>query len=319
MSSGRNGKITPYDDSKISVAMTKAFLAVEGGNAAASNRIHETIAKLTQQISHAFLRRMETTATIHIEDIQDQVELALMREGEQLVARKYVLYREERRKLRVQQESHATVDTGIKVILDDGSTIPLDQKRLNQIVNEACSDLDEVTADFILQDTLRNIYDGIPVAEINKALIMSARTLIEQEPNYSYVAARLLLDSLRSEALSFLDITTQATAEDMRGLYPQALATYIHKGIALERLDPALASFDLEKLGQALQPERDFKFSYLSLQTLYDRYFIHEQQLRYELPQVFFMRVAMGLALEEKSSVKNAPLNFTIYCRLLIL
>jgi ribonucleoside-diphosphate reductase alpha chain len=304
----RNGTVVPFEDSKISVAITKAFLAVEGGTAAASSRIHETVAKLTEQVSGTFLRRMPSGGTIHIEDIQDQVELSLMRAGEHKIARDYVIYREEQARKRaaktsLSQETQAAADN-INVIQADGSQAPLDLDRLHTIVSEACSDLADVSEAAILDEALKNLYDGVTADELSTSLVITARTLIEQEPNYSYVAARLLADSLRSEALSFLGVAESATQGDMSILYARALPAYIQRGVELELLSPTLLDFDLAMLGEALLPERDLQFTYLGLQTLYDRYFIHSSDIRFELPQVFFMRVAMGLATEE--SDKNA-------------
>ncbi len=300
----RNGKVAPYDDSKIKVAVTKAFLAVEGGSAAASTRIHETVNRLTAQITSAFKRRLPTGGTLHIEDIQDQVELVLMRTGEHKVARSYVLYREERRLAResAKHTEHTTtgIDNRISVVLDDGVKVPLDEARLKTVILEACANLDGVDPDAILADAKRNLFDGVAVAEVSKALVMSARTLVEKEPNHTYVTARLLLDSVRAEALDFLRLASSATFSEMQILYPQYFTTYLNRGIELELLEPRLAKeFDIVALGKALKPERDLQFTYLSLQTLYDRYFIHSNGTRYELPQAFFMRVAMGLALNE--------------------
>ncbi len=297
----RNGTVVSYDDSKIAVAITKAFLAVEGGTAAASSRIHETVAKLTAQVSATFQRRMPSGGTLHIEDIQDQVELALMRSGEQKVARSYVIYREEHARQRAARESAPATKThpSLHVSLADGSREPLDLGRLETIVAEACEGLAGVDARMVLDEALKNLYDGVPLNELNTSLVITARTLVEKEPNYSFVTARLLLDQLRAEALGFLGVAASATQADMATHYPRALAAYVEKGIALEQLDPALADYDLARLGQALRPERDAQFTYLGLQTLYDRYFIHSDGVRYELPQVFFMRVAMGLAARE--------------------
>ena len=308
----RNGKITPYDDSKISVAMTKAFLVVEGGQAAASNRVHETVQQLTEQITAVFVRRLAADGTVHIEDIQDQVELALMRAGEHKVARCYVLYREERRKARLAESKSEPIvkQPALQVSLADGRQQALSVAHLQETVQEACMGLSDVASEQIVQDTLRSLYDGVPLAEVGKALIMSARTLIEIEPNYSYVAARLLLDSLRREALDFLDLPEQTTGSDLQTFYPQVLTAYIERGIQLCRLDERLANFDLKVLGRALKAKRDLQFTYLGLQTLYDRYFIHEQGVRYELPQVFFMRVAMGLALAEKENREARAIEF---------
>ena len=301
----RNGKVVSYDDNKISVAITKAFIAIEGPNAVASNRIREQITELTQQITNAFRRRMPSGGSMHIEDIQDQVELALMRSGHNKVARSYVLYREERRKARDSANQKLDKDSSIKyVTMPDGTVQPLDLARLDIIVNEACRDLAEVKAEPIIKNALRNLYQQASLEDVHKVLIMAARTLIETEPNYTYVSARLLLDSMRTEALTHLSIQTEATFDEMTQLYPAYFKTYIANGIEQGILDPKLAEFDLDKLGQALLPLRDMQFTYLSLQTLYDRYFIHQNGVRYELPQAFFMRVAMGLATREQD--KNA-------------
>ena len=301
----RNGTVVTYDVSKISVAITKAFLAVEGGTAAASNRIHETVAQLTEQITAIFKRRMPSGGTIHIEDIQDQVELALMRSGDQKVARDYVLYREQRAQLRAEKlQAEALPETNINVVFDDGTKQPLDMQRLHTIVNEACQDLESVSASEILDEALKNLYDGVSYSEVNTSLVMTARTMVERDPNYSYVTARLLMDTIRSEALQFLDVASAATQSEMQPLYGKALEQYIAKGIEFELLSPELSSFDLTRLGQALDANRDLQFTYLGLQTLYDRYFIHKDEVRFELPQVFFMRVAMGLAAQEDD--KNA-------------
>ena len=303
----RNGMVVPYDDGKIAVAITKAFLAVEGGTAAASSRIHETVAQLTAMVSSTFRRRMPTGGTVHIEEIQDQVELALMRSGEQKIARAYVLYREERARARdTEQKTTPRIQTSLTVTADDGSRRPLDTARLEGLVINACEGLASVDAALIVEETLKNLYDGVKESDINTTMVMCSRVLIEQEPNYTYVTARLLMDHLRAEALSFLGIAARATQGEMTLHYPEALKRYIAKGIELELLAPELGQFDLARLGAALKPERDFQFTYLGLQTLYDRYFIHSNDIRFELPQVFFMRVAMGLAIQEKEREARA-------------
>ncbi|AOU98739.1 ribonucleoside-diphosphate reductase subunit alpha [Acidihalobacter yilgarnensis] len=302
----RNGKQTHFDADKIKVAMTKAFLAVEGGSAAASSRIHETVDALTRQIAEGLFRRMPDGGTVHIEDIQDYVELALMRGGEHKVARAYVLYREQQTQKRAaeaatrQAEQPTTAASGLSVTLADGSRAPLDTVRLQALVDEACAGLDDVDGARVLKDTLRGLYDGIKAQDIGQTLTMSARTLIDKDPNYSLVAARLLLDTLRSEALGFLSgLAETATQAEMAVRYPEYFAAYVHRAIELELLDEELGRYDLARLGAALKPERDRLFTYLGLQTLYDRYFIHSQGHRFELPQAFFMRVAMGLAINE--------------------
>ncbi|KRQ17118.1 ribonucleoside-diphosphate reductase subunit alpha [Bradyrhizobium manausense] len=299
----RNGKVSPFDSAKIVVAMTKAFLAVEGTSAVASRRVHESVEQLTSEVVTALMRRAGEGRTFHIEDVQDQVELALMRSEHHKVARAYVLYREERSRQRAEEaaaEAKTAAVPELHVTLADGSRVGLDTKRLALIIGEACAGLDGVSAAPVLAETTRNLYDGISQDELALASIMAARTLVEQEPNYAYVSARLLLDKLRGEVLSHVHgIPTSASQADMATRYAEYFPAYVKVGIAAELLDPELFRFDLARIAAALKPERDLNFQFLGLQTLYDRYFLHEHGKRIELPQAFFMRVAMGLAIRE--------------------
>lgn len=300
----RNGTVSKFDAGKISVAMTKAFLAVEGHTAAASRRVHEVVEQLTTEVMSALTRRMSEGRTFHIEDVQDQVELALMRSEHHKVARAYVLYREERTKQRAEQAAAKPTKTSsepvMHVTLANGTKVPLDTARLTLIVKEACTGLDGVEAAPVLSETHRNIYDGISQDELALAAVMAARTLVEQEPNYAYVSARLLLDRLRTEVLSFVHgAPTTASQADMATRYADYFPAYIKTGIKAELLDPDLGRYDVKRLAAALKPERDLAFQFLGLQTLYDRYFLHAGGNRIELPQAFFMRVAMGLATRE--------------------
>ena len=299
----RNRQLTPFDESKIRVAITKAFLAVEGGTAAASSRIHDVVDDLTRQTVHALTRSHPENGTFHIEDIQDHVELALMRGGHHKVARKYVLYREERARERAERESEEQsaekpATTPIQVKAADDSLHPLDTAYLHKLAEEACRGIDDVEAGPVVEETCRNLYDGVPEAEVGRQLTISTRSLIEKEPNYTFVAARLLLHSLREEAMGFVyDAPVQTKTVEMTVDYIDYFPHYIRRGTALELLSPHLAQeYDLEKLAAAIVPERDMQFTYLGLQTLYDRYFIHSNSTRFEMPQAFFMRVAMGLA-----------------------
>ncbi len=299
----RNGSVTPFDAGKITVAVTKAFLAVEGGRAAASRRVHEVVEELTQQVVTALTRRIDAGRTFNIEEIQDQVELALMRGEHHRVARAYVLYRAERAKERAASkqivERNAAVPA-LNVKGANGSLAPLDEAQLVRVVGEACSGLSDVSAEPILTELRRNLYDGITMDELALTPIMAARTLIEQEPNYAFVSARLLLDKLRAEALSFVHGgVEQASQAEMAERYGEYFPAYMASGIKAELLDPELARFDLARLVAALKPERDLQFQFLGLQTLYDRYFLQTRGIRFELPQAFFMRVAMGLAIRE--------------------
>ncbi|HIC33977.1 MAG TPA: ribonucleoside-diphosphate reductase subunit alpha, partial [Gammaproteobacteria bacterium] len=310
----RNGTVVPYAEDKIAVAITKAFLAVEGGTAAASPRIRELVAGLAGQVSSIFMRRLPSGGTIHIEDVQDQVELALMRSGEHKVARTYVLYREERARAREGEGVNPTTEKpiAITVVRRDGDRVALDMDRIRTLVTEACEGLEDVDAHRILTESLSNMYDGISEVDVATSLLITARTLVEEEPNYTFVTARLLLDQLRTETLEFLDVRSQgqedyqATHSQMLDTYGKAFQAFIHRGIELELLAPELERYDLVRLGSSLNPERDLQFNYLGLQTLYDRYFLHSNEVRFELPQIFFMRVAMGLALQEEEPEERA-------------
>jgi len=309
----RNGKVTPFDRSKIEVALTKAFLGVEGGIAAASSRIHDTVRKMAVEVNSNLFRRMPDGGIVHIEDIQDQVELALMRSGERKVARAYVIYREERSQARAEKAESTKPKKASKkdvrtITTSNGDTKPLDENRLRKIIAEAVSGLDGVDEDTVVKEALRNLFDGIPEEDVGSALVMATRVNIEKDPNYSMVAARLLLDNLRGEALTYLNgRASEATQSEMAKRYPATFKKYIKQAVELELLDEELTRYDLTKLGAAIKPERDHQFSYLGLQTLYDRYFIHtDEEVRFELPQIFFMRVSMGLAMNEVDREERA-------------
>ncbi|WP_017926896.1 ribonucleoside-diphosphate reductase subunit alpha [Thioalkalivibrio sp. HL-Eb18] len=302
----RNGKVTGFDASKIEVAVTKAFLAVEGGNAAASRRIHEVSKEVAGQVVDSLFRRAGTQGmTVHIEDIQDQVELALMRGGHHKVARAYVIYREQQAQKRAAEAAEQSPEeqeaaAALNVTRADGTQAPLDEARLQAVVAEACDGIEHVDGEKILTEARRNLFDGVAEKDVATALVMAARVMIEKEPNYSEVTARLLMDALRREALSFVHgRPEEATQAQLAERYAEYFGAYIRRAADLELVDSELTRYDLDKLGAAIKPERDLQFTYLGLQTLYDRYFIHSDGTRFELPQAFFMRVAMGLAINE--------------------
>ncbi|SFZ78787.1 ribonucleoside-diphosphate reductase subunit alpha [Chitinimonas taiwanensis] len=291
----RNGAVVPFEPMKISVAITKAFLAVHGGAAAQSASVRETVQRVTDLVVNALMRRKPEGGAIHIEDIQDQVELALMRSGEHDVARSYVLYRERRHQERLAKGEAEHAPASAINVNDEGVVKPLDVARLRALVQSACSGFEAVTdAEHIVGETLKNLYDGVPAEEVRKSAILSARQLIEKEPSYSKVTARLLMHSLRREVLG-----EEVMHEEMATRYAEYFPKFIKQGIEAELLDPELAQFDLARLGAAMKHDRDYQFDYLGLQTLFDRYFLHIHGHRIELPQAFFMRVAMGLALRE--------------------
>ncbi|MEO6801985.1 MAG: ribonucleoside-diphosphate reductase subunit alpha [Granulicella sp.] len=298
----RNGSFSPFDASKISIAITKAFVAVEGAGATASRRIHEAVEALTQNIVETLSRRADPARAIHIEDIQDQVELALMRSGEHKVARAYVLYREERSQERRKQEEQGAQIGGSRVCvrLNDGRLELLDEVQLEQEIATACDGLHGVSAEAVMTEVRRNLYDGILLHEVGLSQTMAARALVELEPNYTYVSARLLLNILHDEALAFVLPHCMTSSQKQSNLrYEEYFPAFVHKAVAVEILDKELENYDLSRLAAALKPERDRNFQFLGLQTLYDRYFLQKGGVRFELPQAFFMRVAMGLAVRE--------------------
>jgi ribonucleoside-diphosphate reductase alpha chain len=291
----RNGAVVGFAPDKIAVALMKAFLAVHGTQGAASASVRETVDGLTETVVRALLRSRPGGGTFHIEDVQDHVELGLMRGGHHEVARAYVLYRERRAQERARQSAPVPARATELHVVDGGRRVPLDMDALRALVESACAGLgDDVQAEPILAETRRNLYDGVPMDEVFKAAILSARTLLEKEPAYTRATARLLLHTIRREVLGE-DVTQARMAERYAEYFPQ----FIRKGVQAELLDERLMQFDLARLGAALDAGRDLQFDYLGLQTLYDRYFLHIDEQRIELPQAFFMRVAMGLALNE--------------------
>jgi ribonucleoside-diphosphate reductase alpha chain len=298
----RNGSVVAFEPSKIAIAVTKAFLAVNGGQGAASARVREQVEQLTHAVVRALLRSRPNGGTFHIEDIQDQVELALMRSGEHNVARAYVLYREKRNQERASQQAVAPetqtaaqqAESGITV-LDNGVSKPLDMAALRTVIQAACEGLgNAIDATPIITETIKNLYDGVPMAQVYDSAILASRTLIEKDPAYSQVTARILMHVIRKEILG-----REVLQGNMQAEYSTYFAKYINEGIGAELLDPRMREFDLARLAAALNADRDLQFNYLGLQTLYDRYFLHIEDRRIEMPQAFFMRVAMGLALNE--------------------
>ena len=291
----RNGAVVPFEPNKIAVAMMKAFLAVHGTQGAASASVREMVDGLTQAVIRALVRSRPGGGTFHIEDVQDQVELGLMRGGHHEIARAYVLYRERRTQERARQVTQEAPAAPALHVVDGGQRIPLDLQQLKGLIESACAGLGgDIKPDPIVAETMRNLYDGVPIDEVYKASILAARTLIEKDPDYTYATARLLLHTIFKEVLA-----RDIAPSEMAASYADYFPGFIKKGVENELLDERLLQYDLKRLGGALKAERDLQFDYLGLQTLYDRYFLHVRKTRIELPQAFFMRVAMGLALNE--------------------
>ena len=297
----RNGKVVAFDREKIKIAIMKAFLAVEGSSAAASTRIHDQVEQLTDDVVSVFKRRMPSGGSLHIEDIQDQVELQLMRNEHQQVARSYVLYREERKNQR-NEEQLKRETTSQKSEESSNNEV---SEGFESKVHKACEGLDDVNPEELIEAIKATAYEGISEKDLSNCILIAARTFVEKEPNYSFVTARLLLDDIENEVLGFLDIDT-SIKNDRSKMYQKALVGSIEKGIELEFLDERLKDFDLDRLGKSIKPENDLNFTFLGLQTIFDRYFITHEDTRYEMPQIFLMRVAMGLSVDEKDKNDKA-------------
>jgi ribonucleoside-diphosphate reductase alpha chain len=298
----RNGSVVAFEPHKIAVAMMKAFLAVHGTQGAASASVRETVDTLTQAVIRALMRSRPSGGTFHIEDVQDQVELGLMRGGHHEIARAYVLYREKHNQERAKQLQTQAPAAPLLHVMDGGKRVALDIRNLQALIEASCANLGaDVKPDPIVSETMRNLYDGVPIEEVYKASILAARTLIEKDPDYTYVTARLLMHTIRKEVLG-----EEVNHEAMAVRYATYFPEFIAKGVKNELLDEKLQQFDLARLGAALKPERDLQFDYLGLQTLFDRYFLHVRKQRIELPQAFFMRVAMGLSLNETNREERA-------------
>jgi ribonucleoside-diphosphate reductase alpha chain len=293
----RNGAVVPFEPNKIAVALMKAFLAVHGTQGAASASVREVVEELTQNVVRALVRSRPGGGTFHIEDVQDQVELGLMRSSNHEVARAYVLYRERRTQERTQHQQEAAPQPSSPSlhVIDGGQRVALDLDYLKSLMVNACAGLgQDVKPEPIVAETMRNLYDGVPMEEVYKASILASRTLIEKDPDYTYVTARLLMHTIAKEILG-KEVPQSQMGEAYINYFPQ----FIKKGVDNDLLDEKLLQFDLNQLASALKPERDLQFDYLGLQTLYDRYFLHVRKTRIEMPQAFFMRVAMGLSLNE--------------------
>ncbi|MCH2191483.1 MAG: ribonucleoside-diphosphate reductase subunit alpha [Gammaproteobacteria bacterium] len=283
----RDGSLVSFDHQKIAKAIVNAIQASDPSQT--SSGIETTSAEITHDIVARFTKSLPANSKINIEDIQDQVELGLMRRGLQKVARAYVLYREQRHSERKNQQPQEPAANQYEWVF--------------KLLKQSVKGLDDVEPERVFETASKNFYQDISRQEVSTTLIMTLRHLIEFEPNYSYVAARVLLDSVQHEVGLALSLPHQANQVDF---YAIALNELIHQGISHDLLNPQLADFDLEQLAKAIKPERDLQFQYLGLQTLYDRYFLHWQKKRLELPQTFFMRVAMGLALNEENKEARA-------------
>jgi len=305
----RDGRVVAFDETRICLAIETAFKAHLGisGDERLSEVTQAEVHRITDEVVEKCLRHVmdgDTAEALEIERIQDVVEERLMVDHG-AVAKRYILYREQRRKSRVirgDRTVEGSAQDQMFVELPDGSREYLDPQRIRQRVNGAVRGLeDRCEAAELHEETMRNMYDGVKTSEIDKALVMSARGRIEKEPAYTYVAARMLLNQIYGEVLPPYD-----SPVDLAKVHRAHFRDYLQKGVAADRLTPELLKYDLDKISDALDLERDRQFAYMGLQTIYDRYLIHLEGIRIETPQYFFMRVSMGLALNEENREERA-------------
>ena len=310
--SPQNLKISRHDNTlvrfnpmKIASAIEKAFRGAEHAEGASSAEIIESVNLLTQKIVERAVALSKSGTALHVSLIEEEIEQALMKEGFFQVAKQFIL---ERAGVKVKdtrsKEIARILDEPVRqftVKRSDNTTYIVTEQQIHKKIEYACQGLSNVSARDLLEHSITNFYDEIRESEVDMCNIMAARVKIEIEPAYSTVAARLLLDVLYRESMG-IDITHSSLDAEHRKYFKN----YIALGISLHRLDPVLQEFDLDMLGKALDLKRDDQFTYLGLQTLYDRYFIHEEKRKLETPQIFWMRVAMGLAVNEEQKNQRA-------------
>ncbi|MBI4313794.1 MAG: ribonucleoside-diphosphate reductase subunit alpha [Candidatus Omnitrophica bacterium] len=307
----RDGKVVSFKPEKIAIAVGKAFAAQ--GPLTHSSR--QAILDLSDHVVELLRAAAPDVRTVNIEEIQDLVERILIEKGHHEVARRFIHYREQRRLARLQApvSEPVTVHERFNLKTSEGKSEQLDLEKLKLSIALACRGLeDRVSVEAVLERSLKNCFEGMTTAQLHESNILAARSLVERDSAYSFVAARLLLQKLYKEALGRAVHFTQ-----IQEAYPALFKQAIELGVKYGRLSSELLKFDLERLGKSLKPERDFQFAYLGLQTLYDRYFIHQDGRRLETPQIFWMRIAMGLAQQEKEREKYAAEFYEVMSNLL--
>ena len=306
----RDGRIVPFEDGLVGRAIANAFRAelnLADGQPLDSKTDQE-IREITTQVSESVAAEAATDKGTDVEAVQDAVELLLMKRGHYRVARRYIVYRAEHQKIRALQMVDGPESDGVTSVpktyvkMDDGVAIPFDAQRIRRRFQVACEGLAECDSEELLQEVMKSIFDGISIGEIYRAMILAARARIENDPAYDVVASRLLRMVIANEALG----SAPANAEDFDRLYRNQFEHYVIDGIVADRLTPDLRKYDLTKLSNALQPSNDELFKYPGMQAVYDRYLLHIDGRRIEMPQYFWMRVAMGLAMNEANREEQA-------------
>lgn len=307
-----------FNPMKIAAALEATFRDARQIQGPTPEEAIQAVNLLTEKVVASAVQASKDGVVLHIEFIQDEIERQLMDAGYFQEAKSFILYRAERTRRRLQgpqetasheelappQEPTLSGQT-FTVKKESGQTYKISEEEIRKILAHACRGLKETSSEAILHESMVNFYEGMKEKEVHQSNILAARVKIEKEPAYSQVAARLLLDVLYRESMG-THAQDPALAEKHAGYFKK----YIQHGISIDRISPELADFDLDHLGKAMRLERDDLFGYLGLQTLYDRYFIHDQQRRLETPQIFWMRVSMGLALREGAEKNKRAIEF---------
>ena len=303
----RDNTVINLDKNRIFKAVKKAFLHVYGQEFSRSEGIEAVIYTVSRKILSQVIAIGKVSKVVHIETVQDIAERVLMSSGEHQVAKAYIIYRNQRAIIRINKGKK---EHKITSFYSGKKRVKVNRKLVLSLIKRACIGLPDTDVNKILKETLYNVFDGISLKDLYKAMILSARSLTENDPNYSFVAARLLLSNIYREVLDALNIEHDGLVQDISLYYTSCFAKFIDHGVNQDLLSPTLKDFDLCALSKAIRPKRDNYFSYLGIQTLYDRYFIHSMGKRIELPQVFFMRVAMGLAYCEGKNKNKRAIEF---------
>jgi ribonucleoside-diphosphate reductase alpha chain len=303
----RDGRQLSFDAPLITRAIEKAFCAEMEKQDRSELRAEllAEIADITETVTERVREESETEGGVSVEHIQDVVERELMKAEHFSVARRYILYRAEHnkiRQLRAEERMESDEPFPSIMITRDGQQENIDFDRLRGQVENACAGLDATTSSSeLLEEVEKQFYNGITPKEIGRSMVLAARARIENDPDYDTVAGRLVLNIIYRESLG-----KSAATGDVVDLYREKFADFVQIGIDAGRITPELASFDLPRLADALVAERDELFPYLGLQTIYDRYLLHIDGRRFEAPQYFWMRVAMGLSLLEENKTDRA-------------
>jgi ribonucleoside-diphosphate reductase alpha chain len=304
----RDGRVVSFEPNLITRAIQKAFCAEQGLNEAAEldAALLEQIDQITAEVLSIVGVEAASQEGISVETVQDEVERQLMKAEYFSVARRYILYRAEQQKIRqlnAEERMESAEPFPQLMVKRDGRMENLDFPRLREQIASACEGFEDTcSADELFIEVEKQFYNGITPKEIARSMVLAARAKIEDDPSYDAVAGRLVLNIIYRESLS----KSSSGSQDVAALYKDNFADYIATGIEAGRIAPELAEYDLGRIAEALDSSRDALFPYLGLQTIYDRYLLHIDGRRFEAPQYFWMRVAMGLSMLEDNKTDRA-------------